>query len=220
LIVIRLVEKERLRKELGMANDEDNDFENELEDAYEEIVSNIKPIKERIRKETSGKARPDASSASAIDRALKNIWGRLNTLRQKFGFNTVKEEFDTFLKTRDKYLRGKSKTLGDIETETIESELESLAGRLEIFGNLEADEVRLLKAQEKPLRILGKQIDVGNYRKLVVYAGYIGGAYLGYRFIIAPVVMPALKKILSTKIKVKKDYHRNDSIQDAEFTVI
>lgn len=206
--------------------DNGNDIEDELEDAYEEIVNKIKPIRKMKDKYAKNKnaTTSDGVSLAPIDRMLKNVWGRLNNLRQKFGFNTVKEEFDTFLKTRDKYLRNKSKqTLGEIEVESIESELESLSGRLEVFGNLEADEVRLLKAQEKPIRILGKEIDLGNYRKLMVYAGYAGGAYFGYTWIIAPLVLPALKKLLTTKVKVKKVNRGNNGfsdIRDAEFTVI
>ncbi len=168
------------------------------------------------------KKNDNASSGRVTDgvkNALKMIWSKLNRMKNKLGFNTLSDEFNEFRTIQDKYVRNKAQaSIDDSLMGEIESEMESLLGRLEIYDSLEPDEVKMLKGVEKPFTIFGQKIELKNYKKIGTIVMYVGGIYVGYQWILKPIVFPVVKKIMTTQVKKKKEY--SSGLRDADYTVI
>lgn len=188
----------------------------------------LKPIP--VNKNRNGKQEGDkhvgdknTNVGDSVKNALKVIWSRLNRLKSKLGFQTLSDEFGTFMEIQDKYIRNKSKaSLDDALMGEIESDMESLLGRLEVYDELDTNEVKMLKGVEKPLTIFGKKIELGNYKKVSRIIMYAGGFYIGYVWILKPVVLPLMKKVLTAKVrKTSSGSNGNiNGVKDADFRVI
>lgn len=154
-----------------------------------------------------------------VKNVLKMIWTKLNRMKNKLGFNTLSDEFNEYRTIQDKYVRNKSQaSIDDSLMGEIESDMESLLGRLEIYDSLEPDEVKMLKRVEKPFTIFGQKIELKNYKRIGTMAMYAGGIYLSWQWILRPFVFPAVKKIMNTKVKKTKEY--SSGLRDADYTVI
>ncbi len=167
----------------------------------------------------------NTNMGDSVKNALKLIWARLNRLKSKLGFQTLSDEFGTFMEIQDKYIRNKSKaSLDDSLMGEIESDMESLLGRLEVYDELDTNEVKMLKGVEKPLTIFGKKIELGNYKKVSRIVMYAGGFYIGYVWILKPVIFPLMKKVLTAKVRKNGGSGNSNSgvngVKDADFRVI
>lgn len=189
----------------------------------------LKPIpvnKNRSNGKQEGDKQNNKENVNMGDRvknALKMIWSRLNRLKSKLGFQTLSDEFGTFMEIQDKYIRNKSKaSLDDSLMSEIESDMESLLGRLEVYDELDTNEVKMLKGVEKPLTIFGKKIELGNYKKVSRIIMYAGGFYIGYVWILKPVVFPLMKKVLTAKVRKNSSGGNGNinGVKDADFRVI
>lgn len=157
--------------------------------------------------------------ADSVKNALKMIWMKLNRMKGKLGFHTLSDEFNEFRTIQDKYVRNKTRaSLDDTLMGEIESDMESLLGRLEIYDSLEPDEVKMLKGVEKPFTVFGQKIEFKNYKRIGTIVMYVGGIYVGYQWILRPFVFPAVKKIMTTQVRRKKEY--SGGLKDANYTII
>lgn len=168
------------------------------------------------------KSTPPTQQNKVIDgvkNVLKMIWTKLNRMKSKLGFNTLSDEFNEFREIQDKYVRNKAQaSLDDSLMGEIESDMESLLGRLEIYDSLEPNEVKILKGVEKPFTIFGQKIEFKNYKRIGTIVMYAGGIYVGYQWILKPFLFPVVKKIMTTQIRKKSKY--NSGLRDADYTVI
>lgn len=155
----------------------------------------------------------------SVKNALKMIWSKLNRMKSKLGFHTLSDEFNEFRTIQDKYVRNKAQaSLDDSLMEEIESDMESLLGRLEIYDSLEPNEVKILKGVEKPFTIFGQKIEFKNYKRIGTIVMYVGGIYVGYQWILKPFVFPTVKKIMTTQVRKKKEY--SGGLKNADYMVI
>jgi hypothetical protein len=140
-------------------------------------------------------------------------------LKDRIGFDTLSSEYSKYMELKDKFIRNKEKiSIDDVMLSGLLGEIDALKNRLEEFENLSTEEVKAYKQSETPFMIMGKRIDLRNYKNIANYAMYGLAVFVGYKYILRPYIFPLAGKLLTTKVKVKKNSF--NSMQDADYRIV
>lgn len=154
---------------------------------------------------------------SSLLNAIRRQW---MTLKDRLGFDTLSSEYSKYMELKDRFTRNKEKvSVDDVMLQGLLGEIDALKSRLEEFENLSTEEVRAYKQSETPFTIMGKKIELNGYKNIATYAMYGLAIFVGYKYLLRPYIFPAVGKLLTTKVKVKKGGGFSD-MRDADFRII
>lgn len=140
-------------------------------------------------------------------------------LKDKLGFDALSEEYSKYMELKDRFTRNRPKISLDSDfTTALLGEIDALKNRLDEFENLSTEEVIAYKRSEQPFTIMGRKIELRGYKNIATYTVYGLAIFMGYRYILKPYIFPAVGKLLTTKVKVKKNSFSD--IRDANYRII
>lgn len=161
----------------------------------------------------------DVDNIGFIASLFVTIKKKLMMLKERLDFSTLTDEYSKYMDLKDRFIRNKEKvSIDDVFATTLLGEIDALRNRLEEFESLSTDEVLTYKKNEQPFTIMGRRIELKGYKNIATYAMYGLGVFIGYKYILRPYVFPAMGKLLTTKVKVRKNNF--NTIGDANYRII
>ena len=172
-------------------------------------------MEKKLSKETITQTQ---TATDDIEGLLEMIKDKLIKLKNRLGFDNILSEHSKYMSLKESVNRNKTRLSVDDELSgNMLGEIESLLGRLEDFDLMSPEEVRQIKKYENPISILGRQFRLEGYKGYIKVGVYIAAGWVGYKYLISPYFFPLAKKILTTKVKSKRNY---DTLKDADYNII